>query len=111
MADTGNNRVQRFDPLKSGCDTAPTPFAPVGVLSTELTLNQPNAVAAATDLLEEKVYIADTGNNRVVLVRLPSDGPEPVRELMKQRVSARIANPVRVALAGPCREGGLRVAG
>ena len=30
------------------------------------------------DFLEEKLYIADTGNNRVILVNLPIDNPEAV---------------------------------
>ena len=40
------------------------------------------------DLLEEKIYIADTGNNRVILVKLPSENPEAVWSKMKARLAA-----------------------
>ena len=47
-------------------------------------LDQPSAVAPGNDLLEEKIYIADTGNNRVVCVRLPAtDSPVTVWNTMK----------------------------
>jgi hypothetical protein len=75
VADTGNNRIEVFAPADSGCmSPGLTPFSPRLALSTELGLNQPRSVAAVEDALEEKVYIADTGNNRVILVRLPSTG-------------------------------------
>jgi hypothetical protein len=76
VADTGNNRVQVFDPVESGEGRSATPFNPRLTLSGELGLNHPKAVAAVNDLLEEKLYIADTGNNRVILVKLPQDNPE-----------------------------------
>ena len=38
--------------------------------------------------LQEKLYIADTGNNRVLLVQLPADTPEAVWSAMKQRLLA-----------------------
>ena len=37
---------------------------------------------------EEKLYIADTGNNRVILVKLPLDNPEAVWKNMKARLAA-----------------------
>ena len=78
VADTGNNRVQVFSHVESGEGHSPTPFNPRVALSSEMGLNHPKAVAAVNDFLEEKIYIADTGNNRVVLVRLPLDNPEAV---------------------------------
>jgi len=83
VADTGNNRVQAFAPVIGG-GIAPTPFNPRLSLSSEFGLSQPNAVAPVADLLEEEIYIADTGNNRVVLVKLPSDNPEATWNVMKQ---------------------------
>jgi hypothetical protein len=85
MADTGNNRVQIFDPIIGG-GIAPTPFSPRLSLSSELGLSQPNSAAAVADFLEEKLYIADTGNNRVILVKLPLDTPEAVWNAMKDRL-------------------------
>src|SRR5207247_5075800 len=55
---------------------SPTPLQPRVALSGELGLNHPKSVAAVDDLLEERFYIADTGNNRVILIKLPSDNPE-----------------------------------
>jgi hypothetical protein len=45
-------------------------------------------VSAVSDLLQEKLCIADTGNNRVLLVQLPVDTPEAVWSAMKQRLLA-----------------------
>jgi sugar lactone lactonase YvrE len=71
VADYGNSRIQYFDPTKSGHGAATTPFNPRGALSSQLSLNLPRAVAPIPDLLTEKIYIADTGNNRVLKVTLP----------------------------------------
>jgi hypothetical protein len=87
VADTGNNRVQSFESIAAG-DVNPTPFLIRAVLSTETALNQPSAVSAVAAHLEEKVYIADTGNNRVILVRLPAENPEAVWTSMKGRLLA-----------------------
>ncbi len=77
VADAGNNRIQEFDPIQPGHGGARTPFVPRGSLSSQLSppLNQPASAAAVADLLAESLYIADTGNNRVVLVSLPGDEP------------------------------------
>ena len=88
VADTGNNRVQVFDPVESGEGRSATPFNPRLTLSGELGLNHPKAVAAVNDLLEEKLYIADTGNNRVILVKLPLDNPEAVWKDFTTRLKA-----------------------
>jgi hypothetical protein len=57
---------------------SPLPFGPRVALSGELGLNHPKSVTAVDDFLEERIYIADTGNNRVILVKLPLDNPEAV---------------------------------
>jgi len=87
VADAGNNRVQAFDPLE---DSDPTPLKPRLALAGQFTpaLNQPSSVSVVADLLQEKLYIADTGNNRVLLIRLPLDNPESVWSAMKQRLLA-----------------------
>jgi hypothetical protein len=87
VADLGNNRIQLFDPVNGGGERGPlAPFRPRVALSTELGLNHPRAVTWVEDLLEEKLYIADTGNNRVLLVKLPSDNPEAVWDAMKRHL-------------------------
>jgi hypothetical protein len=78
VADTGNNRIQIFEPVEESEGHSPVPFIPRVSLSNELGLNHPKSITPMNDLLEEKFYIADTGNNRVILVRLPLDNPEKV---------------------------------
>jgi len=87
VADAGNNRVQAFDALASAQSP---PFNPRLALANQFSpvLSQPYAVSAVSDLTQEKLYIADTGNNRVLLVQLPSDTPEAVWNAMKQRLLA-----------------------
>jgi hypothetical protein len=86
VADTGNNRVQVFAHVEGGEMHSPTPFVPRVAMSNELGLNHPKAVAPVNDFLEEKIYIADTGNNRVILVRLPMDNPEAVWKAMNEHL-------------------------
>jgi hypothetical protein len=88
VADTGNNRVQVFSHVEGGEMHSPTPFNPRVALAGELGLNHPKSVAAVDDFLEEKLYIADTGNNRVILVKLPLDNPEAVWKHMIARLKA-----------------------
>jgi len=87
VADTGNNRVQVFVPTSSRELASNNPLRPRLSVSGELGLNHPKAVAAFENLLEEKFYIADTGNNRVLLVKLPLDNPEAVWKNMKARLA------------------------
>lgn len=88
VADTGNNRVEVFAPTSSRELSSNDPLRPRLSLSDGLGLNHPKAVAPFEDLLEEKIYIADTGNNRVILVKLPLDNPEAVWKSMKARLAA-----------------------
>jgi hypothetical protein len=87
VADTGNNRVQLFAPVSHGEMHSATPFWPRISLSQEVGLNHPKAVAAVEDPVAEKIYIADTGNNRVILVNLPLNGPENVWNDMKAHLA------------------------
>jgi len=88
VADTGNNRVQVFSHVQGGEMHSPVPFNPRIALSGELGLDHPKSVAAVDDFLEEKLYVADTGNNRVILVSLPTDNPEAVWKHMIARLKA-----------------------
>jgi DNA-binding beta-propeller fold protein YncE len=87
VVDSGNNRIEVFDPLASG---ETPPFNPRLALANQFTptLSQPSAASTCSDLLQEKLYVADTGNNRVLLVQLPADTPEAVWSAMKQRLLA-----------------------
>jgi hypothetical protein len=87
VGDAGNNRIQAFDPFES---TGLSPFGPRFALTSQFSpaLNQPSSVTAVEDLLQEKIYIADTGNNRVLLVQVSLDNPESVWTGMKQHLLA-----------------------
>ncbi len=88
VADALNNRVQFFDPLHTATGSSLTPFSAEGSLAAALSLSQPDAVAAVEDLLEQKIYIADTGNDRILLVKLPADDPLTVWNNMVSRLAA-----------------------
>ncbi|MES2392677.1 MAG: Ig-like domain repeat protein [Acidobacteriota bacterium] len=66
IADTGNNRVLKYNVTTSTtttfAGTGTANFSGDGTLATTATLNGPTAVAIATD---GSVYIADTGNNAI----------------------------------------------
>lgn len=79
VADTGNNRLQVFNPLAGSAGLNPRL-----ALGAQLGLNQPCSATAVADLLEEKLHIADTANNRVILVSLPADTPEAVWVAMRE---------------------------
>ncbi len=86
VADAGNDRVQIFDLVHGGEWGSLSPFNPRVAIGHELGLKHPSAAAWVNDLLEEKIFIADTGNNRVVLVKLPMDTPEGAWNSMKQHL-------------------------
>ncbi len=88
VADTSNNRIQCFNP--------PAPHNPFSISpsSTRFAfatgLNQPAAVAAVNNLTEELFYVADTGNNRVILCYLP-DGNADAIQAVWNSMTARVA--------------------
>ena len=85
VADTGNNRIQKFD------SSAPEPFS-ITPSSTRYSystnFSRPLAVAAMDDLLDEKFYVADTGNDRVILYQLTRDDPTPPWTNLTARVAS-----------------------
>jgi sugar lactone lactonase YvrE len=84
VADTGNNRIQCFSP--------PVPHSLFNIGSSSIrfavstNLNQPAAVAAVDSLTNETFYVADTGNNRIVLYSIATDNPTPVWTSMTSHV-------------------------
>ena len=82
VADTGNNRIQEFDPAHASY------FSPLWVTPSSLGLSQPQAIAALPNLVDEKVWVADTGNNRVILLKLPASNPEIGWSSMKQQIAS-----------------------
>jgi len=86
VTEAGNNRLQLFDAAHGAEGGRLAPFSPRVAISTELGLSQPGAVAWVHNPLEEECYVADTSNNRVLLVRLPLDNPEATWNAMKRRL-------------------------
>jgi hypothetical protein len=74
VADTGNNRIQSFSP--------PAPHSSFSIDSSTIrfaistNLNAPAAAAVVDSLTNEMFYVADTGNNRVILCNVPADNSE-----------------------------------
>ena len=79
MADPGNNRVQKFN-----SET----WEPKGATPESFNLNQPKAVSIASHPYEKRFYIADTGNNRVLLAKIPQIEPGPVWNAMNEQLVA-----------------------
>ncbi len=86
VADSGNNRIQSFKPPAPHIPFSSDPSAIRFVVSTNL--NQPAAVAATGSLTNETFYVADTGNNRVLLYRLLVDDPTPAWTNMASHIAA-----------------------
>ena len=86
VADTGNNRIQKFNLLPSEQLFNITPANIGYAISTNL--NAPASVAAVDSLTNETFYVADTGNNRIVLYSLAADDPTPVWANMTAHVAS-----------------------
>ena len=87
VADTGNNRIQKFDLPANGLfsiTSASTRFA----VSTNFS--QPYAVAAVNNFTNDIFYVADTGNNRVMLCKAPTEDADTVVAVWNHMI-ARIA--------------------
>jgi hypothetical protein len=87
VADTGNNRIQKFY-LPAGGLFSITPSSISFAISTNL--NQPFSVAAVDSLTNETFYVADTGNNRVILCTVPAENPDAIQAVWNS-MAARVA--------------------
>jgi DNA-binding beta-propeller fold protein YncE len=76
VADTDNNRVQSFSP--------PAPHNLFSIASSTIRFaaaagfSAPAAVAAVDGPTNELFYVADTGNNRVILCNVPAENPDVI---------------------------------
>ena len=61
-------------------------WATTAGLSKPSSFSQPAAVAITSDLVHEFIYIADTGNNRILKVEVPKGTPEGVWADFRQKV-------------------------
>jgi alpha-tubulin suppressor-like RCC1 family protein/sugar lactone lactonase YvrE len=85
VADSGNNRVQCFNSLGNGTYT----FVPADIrFAVSTSLNHPASVAVVSSLTTDTFYVADTGNNRIVLFAGTADDPMPVWNSMTNRIAA-----------------------
>jgi DNA-binding beta-propeller fold protein YncE len=88
VADTGNNRIQKFDLPAQGLFS----ITPSGIgYALSAGLSAPAAVAAVDNLTNELFYVADTGHNRVVLCNIPDNNADSILSVwndMKSRVAA-----------------------
>ena len=88
VADTGNNRIQKFDLPAQGSFSITS--VNVGyAISTNLSV--PAAVAAVDNLTNETFYVADTGNNRVILCHLPDNNADALQAVWNSMTN-RVAN-------------------
>ena len=75
VADAGNNRIQSFIPaVPFDASSSSIRFAVAG-------FNQPAAVAAIETYTNEMFYVADTGNNQVVLCNVPNHNLDAVQSV------------------------------
>ena len=95
MADTGNNRIQKFDPPASGLFTI-TPSSIGYAVSTNLSA--PAAVAAVDSLTNEQFYVADTGNNRILLCNLPDNNDDELQAVWHGMTTNVIAGNISGAI-------------
>jgi hypothetical protein len=86
VADAGNNRIQSFSPPVADNLFSIEPSTIRFAVSTNFSL--PAAVAATDNLTNETLYVADTGNNRVLLYTLSPDDPTPTWMGMTNRLTA-----------------------
>jgi len=83
VADTGNNRIQKFDAPEDGLFT----ITPANVrFGFSTNFSQPYSVAAVDNLTNELFYVADTGNNRVVLCRAPNNDANDIMAVWNRMI-------------------------
>jgi hypothetical protein len=96
VADTGNNRIQSFGP--------PSPQSSFSIDSSTIrfaistNLNAPAAVAAADNLTNEMFYVADTGNNRVILCNMPADSSDAILAVWNNMIAHVVAGDISGAI-------------
>ena len=89
MADTGNNRIQSFDPPASHNQCSIDSSTIRSAISAGF--NQPAAVAAVDNLTNELFYVADTDNNRVILCQVPDNNAD-VLQTVWNGMAAHVAS-------------------
>jgi hypothetical protein len=94
VADTGNNRIQKFDLPAQGLfeiTAENMSYALSTNLSLSTSLSSPAAVAAVGSLTNELFYVADTGHDQVLLCHLPDRNADEILAVWNN-MKACIAN-------------------
>lgn len=73
VADLGNNRIVAVNRPDKDAEQYTVRWISTGVIA----LNQASSVTAAGTLIEDRIYIADTGNNQIQRFLLPKPDPTP----------------------------------
>jgi hypothetical protein len=76
VADTGNGRIQSFEPPPPHSTFIMDPTTVRFAASSGLS--QPAAVVAVDDLTNELFYVADTGHDRVILFQVPDQNTDAI---------------------------------
>ncbi|MGP8218816.1 MAG: immunoglobulin domain-containing protein [Limisphaerales bacterium] len=77
VADTGNNRIQSFDPPEPHDSFSLVPSTVRFALTDNFS--EPFAAAAVDSLTNEQFYVADTGNNRILLCNLHDSNADEIQ--------------------------------
>jgi len=96
VADTGNNRIQSFKPAVAdnlfSIDSSTIRFAD----STNFIA--PAAVAAVDSLTNEMFYVADTGNNQVLLCNAPNNNLDAIQSVWNSMTNNLVSGDIEGAL-------------
>ena len=87
VADTGNNRIQKFDLPSHGLFSITLGSTRYAVTTN---LSGPYAVAAVNNFTNDLFYVADTANNRVILCTAPTEDADAILAVWNH-MTARIA--------------------
>lgn len=91
VADTGNNRVEKFALPATGLFN----ITPSGIgYAIPTNLNQPFSVAAVNSLTNDVFYIADTGDNRIILCSVPHDNPDALQAVWTNMTAHAVAGDI-----------------
>jgi hypothetical protein len=95
LADTGNGRIQKFDLPVQGLFEITSGNAGYA-LSTNLS--SPAALAAVDNLTNEFFYVADTGNDRVLLCQIPDNNADEIMMVWNNMTNCAVQGDISGAM-------------
>lgn len=105
IADTGNNRIKTMDAFLAEYEPGSSAQQLLWSVSSEIGLKGPSSVVATKDPEESIFYVADTGNNRVICMKIGQGGA--VFEIPKGESPADIWRKMKKCMAAKNLEGAL----